>query len=687
MPVAEPAAEPVEAVYDQIAPHYDAFTAHHDYDRWTAALLRLAEAHGLSGRRLLDVACGTGKSFAPLLHRGWTVTACDISPGMLERARERAGGSARVERADMRALPELGRFDLVWCLDDGINYLLEPAELVAAFAGMARSLAAGGLLLFDLNTLGSYRTFFAETHVQEGEDEVLIWRGEAGPAVEEGDVVSASFDAFEHAGDGTWRRTTARHRQRHHPVPEVRAALDAAGLECLTVHGQGYDARFEQPPDQLRHTKFVLIARARNGSPGKEVRSDASREARQAGRAVPVHPEGRLTEREGRAAPPAARPSPSYSSPVALKRSVEVFEASDGAIYLLRGGGDAEFVVREPTRLDRAVLGLLTRGETTREELLGRLRARGLTVDGDAVAAELAGLEEAGLLAPLPDGASPGAQPDLTPEELERFDRQLVYLADLAPRTPAPVLQARLRAATVVILGCGGLGSWTACGLACAGVGTLVLVDDDTVALSNLNRQLLFREADVGRPKVDVAAEALTAFNPRIEVRPVARRVRGAADVGELVAGSSLAIGTADWPPYEIGRWINEACVAAGVPFLTAGQSPPTIRVGPLHVPGETACLACQESATRRDFPLYDELVAFRRTHDSTAATLGPASGTIGSILAMEAVHHLTGAVTPATRGAGLVFDLRTLAARLEPVERDPECPVCGPGQPPPLGV
>lgn len=680
MPVAEPAAEPVEAVYDQIAPYYDAFTAEHDYDGWTAALLELVAAHGLSGHRLLDVACGTGKSFEPMLRRGWDVTACDISARMLDRARERAGTRARVERADMRSLPILGEFELVWCLDDGVNYLTDPDDLAAAFAGMRANLAADGFLLFDLNTLFSYRTFFAETHALEDDDRILLWRGEADAGLEEGADVTARFDAFVRGEDGTWLRTGARHHQRHHPEPEVQAALAAAGLECVAVHGQGYDARFERPADQLRHTKLVFIARHRARPGREEVSPHAHREDREADRAFAGDPEGHVSGRGDRAAPPAARPSRPDGSPqpVALKRSVEVFEASDGAIYLLRGGGDAEFVVREPTPLDRAVLGLLTRGDTTREDLLERLRARGLSVDGDAVAAELAGLEEAGVLEPPrpAEGAGPAG---LSPEELERFDRQLIYLADLAPDTPAPVLQARLRVATVVILGCGGLGSWTACGLACAGIGALVLVDDDTVALSNLNRQLLFRESDVGRRKVDAAAEALTAFNPRMEVRPVARRVGSAADVAELVAGASLVVGTADWPPYEISRWINEACVAGGVPFLTAGQSPPTIRVGPLHVPGETACLACQESATRRDFPLYDELVDFRRRRDSTAATLGPASGAIGSILAMEAVHHLTGAVAPATRGAGLVLDLRTLTARLEPVERDPACPVCGP--------
>src|SRR5690242_14968886 len=80
------------AAYEELAHVYDELTAHHDHERWLSLLLGLAEAHGLAGRRLLDVGCGTGKSFMPLVRRGFDVTACDISPRMAARARRRARG-------------------------------------------------------------------------------------------------------------------------------------------------------------------------------------------------------------------------------------------------------------------------------------------------------------------------------------------------------------------------------------------------------------------------------------------------------------------------------------------------------------------------------------------------------------------------------------------------------------------
>src|SRR5215212_803152 len=90
--------------YDTLALFYDRFTAHHDYELWTGGLLGLARAHGLSGRRVLDAGCGTGKSFIPLLERGFEVTACDQSPAMLDIAASKVGGRVALHCRDLRDL-------------------------------------------------------------------------------------------------------------------------------------------------------------------------------------------------------------------------------------------------------------------------------------------------------------------------------------------------------------------------------------------------------------------------------------------------------------------------------------------------------------------------------------------------------------------------------------------------------
>src|SRR5688572_22721185 len=110
--------------YEAFAPFYDAFTAGSNYEKWTDYVLALAERLGLRGRTLLDLACGTGKSFLPFVSRGFEVTGCDVSGAMLAEAARKAP-EATLIHADVRDLATVGSFDLVTCIDDSLNYLLD----------------------------------------------------------------------------------------------------------------------------------------------------------------------------------------------------------------------------------------------------------------------------------------------------------------------------------------------------------------------------------------------------------------------------------------------------------------------------------------------------------------------------------------------------------------------------------
>jgi SAM-dependent methyltransferase len=262
----ERAAPDARSTYDAFAATYDDFNHRYQYERWTGKLLARAEASGLEGYRLLDIGCGTGLSFVVPLAQGWAVTACDISPGMLERARGRAGERAALHLADMRALPRLGEFDLVWAVNDAINYLLSGRELQATLAGMRRNLARGGHLLFDVNTLATYRTFFAEEVVVELNGRRLVWQGSAcAKAAGPGSVFEARFH-----GEGAGVKAHL-HRQRHFPLSEVRAAIEAAGLRCVEVLGE-FEGELSPELDEERHTKAVYLCREPpRGEPRPEV--------------------------------------------------------------------------------------------------------------------------------------------------------------------------------------------------------------------------------------------------------------------------------------------------------------------------------------------------------------------------------------------------------------------------------
>jgi bacteriocin biosynthesis cyclodehydratase domain-containing protein len=343
-----------------------------------------------------------------------------------------------------------------------------------------------------------------------------------------------------------------------------------------------------------------------------------------------------------------------------LRCSVEVFPAPDGDVYLMRPGGGDDLVVQSASSED--------------VELLQALSAGPLELERDSW--------EAGRLAPLVDAdivlarATPATA--LPPQDAARFSRQLAYLGELAGVAPEQA-QRRLREARVVMIGAGGSGTWTLSALACLGIGELVLVDDDVVELSNLNRQVLFRFEDVGRPKAEAAASWVRGLDPSIDVVPVIERVRGTADLAGVLPGADVLIVAADWPPYALERWANAACIEAGVPFLTAGQRLPIVRIGPTYVPGVGPCLECQERDLRARFPLYDDLARHRQERSIEGEpALGPPFGVVGSLLAIEVMHLILGVRPLATEGRALIMDLRTLETRWEATERDPQCPACG---------
>jgi SAM-dependent methyltransferase len=252
--------------FEAMAPFYDDFTAHYEYDLWTAELLKVLIHHGLEGRRLLDVACGTGKSFLPMAARGWSVAGYDVSAAMLTQARRKAGDSVRLEIADMRDELVFGSFDLVWALDDAINYLLSREDLERALSGMRRNLAPNGLLLFDVNELAVYRLLRAESIEVDRDGRRLVWRADGEWLAEPGSL--CEFSCFEAAAGEAMpgrpdRRKLSTHRQRHFPEAEVLAAMEAAGLRCLGVYGQGTDGIPRQPLDDSTHTKAVYVGCSR----------------------------------------------------------------------------------------------------------------------------------------------------------------------------------------------------------------------------------------------------------------------------------------------------------------------------------------------------------------------------------------------------------------------------------------
>lgn len=347
-----------------------------------------------------------------------------------------------------------------------------------------------------------------------------------------------------------------------------------------------------------------------------------------------------------------------------IKRTTEQIEAPNGDLYLLRPSAGADVHIENPDPDGRRLLDALD-GSLEREELVERFGE-------EEVNSLLAQLEELGLV-------EDAADDDLISQPVsERYDRQIRYFSDITTGPAPSQCQARLESARIVVLGVGGLGGCSALSLACCGVGEMLLIDGDRVEESNLNRQILYTEQDIGRLKVDAAADRLGAFNSRVRLETIGKRMEGKDEIAKTIEGYDVVIDAADWPAHDIEEWVNEACFAAEIPYITMSHFPPVARVGPFYIPGVTGCFACQIAAYRRSYPMFDVAIEQRRAKRAPVATMGPACGLIGGQVALDVMHYLTGLAEPSTQGTGHIYDLRTMEVEREPVTPEPDCPICG---------
>ena len=242
----------------------------------------------------------------------------------------------------------------------------------------------------------------------------------------------------------------------------------------------------------------------------------------------------------------------------------------------------------------------------------------------------------------------------LTGEELERYQRQILF-------TPFGRRgQARLKDAHVLVAGVGGLGSPVAMYLCVSGVGTLSIVDADTVALSNLNRQLLHWESDIGVRKVDSAKEKLVGMNPRVNVVAFGKRITPET-VGSMLVGVDVVVDCLD---NMASRYVlNRACVAAGIPFIHGGVYGMMGQLTTI-LPGTTPCLECifprKEEASQGPIPVF-----------------GPTAGMIASLQALEAIKLLSETGT-LLAGRLLYLNGQVMECIVVDVQAKEDCPVCG---------
>ncbi len=282
------------------------------------------------------------------------------------------------------------------------------------------------------------------------------------------------------------------------------------------------------------------------------------------------------------------------------------------------------------------LLGLLVGIFTAYRVILRRIRAR---MKPPVVAPE------------LPTSALSGA-------EITRYARHITLREVGGPG------QKALKGASVLVVGAGGLGAPALMYLAAAGVGTIGVIDDDVVEVTNLQRQIIHTGDRVGLPKVQSAMMAMQALNPHVMVKPYNRRLT--ADIAELVAEYDLVLDGSD--NFDTRYLVNAACVAQSVPLIAAAITQWEGQVSLYHPANGAPCFACV-------FP--DRPAPGMVPTCAEAGVVGPLPGVIGTLMALEAIKHITGA-GETMAGRLMLFDGLMTDARFIKVARRHDCAVCG---------
>lgn len=252
-------------------------------------------------------------------------------------------------------------------------------------------------------------------------------------------------------------------------------------------------------------------------------------------------------------------------------------------------------------------------------------------------------------------------------EERERYARHILLKEIGGPG------QQRLRAATVALVGAGGLGAPAALYLAAAGVGRLCIIDDDDVALSNLQRQVIFRSADVGMPKAERTRTVLNELNPHVQVEAIAERLTEVNSAALLRGATIVLDGTDD---FSTRYAVNAACHEIGVTLVSGA-------VG--RWDGQVATF---KSGLTKNLPHAKRLPCYRclvphpppdAERCAEVGIIGALPGVIGSMMALEAIKEIA-AAGDSLAGRLLIFDGLAATARTIALPRDPACVVCGDG-------
>ncbi len=225
------------AQYEKLAEIYDYLVAGVDYDDWLAYIEKILNRYGYHAQKVVDLACGTGNTTLPFARKGYEIIGVDIAPAMLALARQKADREALQAvflQQDMREMELPGPVDLATCYHDGLNYIVEPADLRRVLKNVYHYLQPGGLFVFDLVVVNKLSATDGGTTYFDDRDLSLIWDTAYD---KEKDIWQVTLTGFVRKGE-LYEKFTEVHQEKHYSRELIEPLLVAAGFELLDIfHG------------------------------------------------------------------------------------------------------------------------------------------------------------------------------------------------------------------------------------------------------------------------------------------------------------------------------------------------------------------------------------------------------------------------------------------------------------------
>lgn len=315
-------------------------------------------------------------------------------------------------------------------------------------------------------------------------------------------------------------------------------------------------------------------------------------------------------------------------------------------------------------------------GARSPAEIAGTLLAERPGLDAASVHEAIGDLMASGYI----EDAAAGLPAALDQDEVARYSRNNEYFTcvDTTPRESRYELQARLKESKVAIVGLGGVGATVAMSLVAAGVGTLRCVDFDTVEPSNLTRQLLYAETDIGASKVASAVARLQAMNRHAVIEGVELELSGESDAKRCLDGMDFAVLCTDHPREQVDFWVNDVAQELGTPWAVCSYNGPLVCTGVI-IPSKTPCYRC--FAHEYPSPWAPESGSGIKLMPRSSAVMGviaPTAGVAGHLAALEVIYYLAGL---RVRTAGRIWYRNMLVydqAYSTELSYWDECPACG---------